>query len=246
MLPLLYHTHHHNYNEDIPFWIELAAQQGGPILEMGCGTGRVLEHLAQAGYKMYGLDKDPGMLAFLQANMAPGLRERTFIFLGDFTSFHLDLKFPLIILPCNTYSTLSTSERQETLARVRQHLRPGGIFATSFPNPALLSNLPHRSDPEIEDTFPHPLDGDPVQVSSAWERTSGGLTIDWCYDHLSPDGGVERFSTRVQHNLVSLQTYEAEIREDGLQVVNIFGDFKKNPYTSDSPFLILVIARQRR
>jgi SAM-dependent methyltransferase len=246
MLPILYHAHHHDYKEDIPFWIELAARQGSPILEMGCGTGRVLVQLAQAGYEMFGLDKDPGMLAVLQENLAPGLREHTLIFSGDFTSFHLDLNFPLIIMPCNTYSTLSTMERQETLESARLHLCPGGVFAASLPNPDLLNELPSRSDPEIEDTFPHHLDGEPVQVSSAWERTSGGFTVHWHYDHLSPDGGVERFSTKVHHNLDSLQTYKAEIRGAGLQVVDIFGDFKKNPYTSDSPFLILVIGRQGR
>jgi SAM-dependent methyltransferase len=243
MLPILYHAHHERYQEDIPFWYELAAQHGDPILEMGCGTGRVLGQLAEAGYDLFGLDNDLGMLAILRENLPPGLPGQIHIFAGDFTSFHLDLRFPLMIMPCNIYSTLSTVERQATLERAYRHLRPGGIFATSLPNPALLSILPPRSDPDIEDTFPHPLNGEPVQVSSTWERTPGQFTVHWYYDHLSPDGGVERFSTQVHHNLVSMQTHRTEIRAAGLQVANIFGDFKKNPYASDSPFLIMVLER---
>lgn len=244
MFPILYHAHHAIYQEDFPFWNELASQQGDPILEMGCGTGRVLGHLASAGYKLYGLDKDFGMLVTLRGNLVPGLTGQTHTFAGDFTSFCLDLRFPLIIMPCNTYSTLSTRERQATLERVRQHLLPGGIFAASLPNLALLRILPQRSDPEIEDTFPHPLNGEPVQVSSSWERIQQRFTVYWYYDHLSPDGGVERLSTQVHHNLVSLQVYSTEISQAGLQVVNFYGDFKKNPYSNDSPLLIIVLERK--
>ena len=243
MFPILYHAHHKRYQEDLPFWLELAARQGDPVLEMGCGSGRVLGPMAEAGYDMYGLDNDPGMLAVLKENLSPGLVGQTHIFAGDFTSFCLSLRFPLIILPCNTYSTLSTRGRQATLERAHQHLRPGGIFAASLPNPALLRILPGRSDPEIEDTFPHPLDGEPVQVSSTWERTSQRFTVHWYYDHLLPDGNVERFTTQVQHNLVPLQTHIDEISQADLHVVNIFGDFEENPYSDDTPFLILVLER---
>ena len=62
MLPLLYHAHHNRYKEDLPFWLELAARHGDPVLELGCGSGRVLLALAQDGYQVYGLDNDPGML----------------------------------------------------------------------------------------------------------------------------------------------------------------------------------------
>lgn len=243
MFPILYHAHHARYQEDIPFWLELAAQQGDPILELGCGTGRVLGYLAGAGYELYGLDKDFGMLVILRKNLALDLTGQTHTFAGDFTSFCLNLRFPLIIMPCNTYSTLSSGERRATLKKVYQHLRSGGIFVASLPNPALLSILPQRSDPEIEDTFPHPLDGEPVQVSSSWERIQQCFTVHWYYDHLLPDGEVERLSTQVHHNLFSLQACSAEISQAGLQVVNFYGDFKKNPYTSDSPLLIMVLER---
>ena len=64
--PKLYQAQHSEYQEDIPFWLVLASEQGSPILELGCGTGRVLHPLAEAGYTCYGLDHDPGMLAMVK------------------------------------------------------------------------------------------------------------------------------------------------------------------------------------
>jgi glycosyltransferase involved in cell wall biosynthesis len=78
MYPQLYHTHHSLRARDLPFWESLAAKIGDPILELGCGTGRVLHTLAGLGYTVTGLDYDPDMLAFLghtQLLVHPAVRE---------------------------------------------------------------------------------------------------------------------------------------------------------------------------
>ena len=138
MFPQLYHTHHNRNLEDLPFWLELAAQAGDPILELGCGTGRVLIPLAQAGYRTVGLDNDPAMLKFLQTQLGPGIPHSPELIEADISEFELARQFPLIILPCNTFSTLSNEQRLDCLGCVRRHLRYGGIFAVSLPNPELL------------------------------------------------------------------------------------------------------------
>ncbi len=74
------------------------------------------------------------------------------------------------------------------LDRVSVHLNTNGVFSASMPNPEYLKRLPKNAEPEIEETFPHPLDGEPVQVSSAWTRTQNRVIITWFYDHLLPDG----------------------------------------------------------
>jgi len=68
--PLIYHQHHSEKIEDIPFWMELAKETGGPFLELGCGTGRVISHLAQLGHRVVGLDLDYEMLGFLKDNLS--------------------------------------------------------------------------------------------------------------------------------------------------------------------------------
>jgi SAM-dependent methyltransferase len=74
MFPPLYHAHHNLYADDLPFWLDLAGKVDGPVLELGCGTGRVLLPLAQAGRQVYGLDNDWEMLRFLANRLTPDLR----------------------------------------------------------------------------------------------------------------------------------------------------------------------------
>lgn len=238
--PWLYHAHHILHLEDLSFWLDLAAQQGDPILELGCGSGRVLLPLARAGHRVHGLDNDPGMLAVLNQNLTPDLQPPVHVLQADLTAFHLGIQFALILMSCNTFSTLPANKRLSTLALVRQHLLPGGLFAASLPNPAVTRHLPRNADPEVEETFPHPLDGEPVQVSSAWERTSHHFIIHWHYDHLLPDGRVERQSAQARHYLTSTETYLEELSATSMKVMHLYGDFDRSAYTSVSPYLILV------
>ena len=80
MFPTLYHAHHGQYQEDLPFWLKLANQQGGPVLELGCGTGRVLLPLARGGFQTVGLDNDLEMLRFLQAARGADLQPAPLLF----------------------------------------------------------------------------------------------------------------------------------------------------------------------
>ena len=215
MLPALYHAHHSRYQEDLPFWLDLAARTGDPLLELGCGTGRVLVPLAQAGHRTVGIDHDPEMLKFLQANMGRQLKPEPLLLVADIRKYNLAVQFPLIILPCNTFSTLREPERLACLECVRKHLKPGGMFAASIPNPELIKNLPAHSENQLEDEFIHPQTGNPVQVSSAWQRLKNTFTVTWNYDHLLPDGKVERFTAMTSHQMTTMDAYLDEIRRVG-------------------------------
>jgi SAM-dependent methyltransferase len=240
MLARLYHTHHNRHLEDLPFWLELAMRQGSPILELGCGSGRVLLPLARAGYHVTGLERDADMLCVLRENLDPSLVGRVALVQGDMAAFELGRRFSLITMPCNTFTTLSKAQRRATLDRVCRHLEPDGLFAASLPNPAVLLRLPRHGEPEVEESFPHPLDGEPVQVSSGWDRREQSLTIHWHYDHLLPDGRVERVSMQASHGLAPTEVYLAELVEAGLDLVERYGDFDRSPYSLDAPSLILL------
>jgi SAM-dependent methyltransferase len=242
--PLLYHAHHLRDSEDLPFWLELSSRQGSPILELGSGTGRVLLPIAQAGYEIIGLDNDLTMLAVLRQNAPDELRPELHLLQGDMSAFQLDERFALVLLPCNTLSTLAPPARLATLGCVASHLRPGGLFAASLPNPALLKRLPATSEAELEDIFPHPIDGEPVQVSSAWVRQEDLFTITWHYDHLLPDGHVERLTTQAQHHLASSENYQAEVNAAGMKIIEAYGDFEWLPYDeATSPYLVLLAVK---
>ena len=245
MFPLLYHTHHSLHMEDLPLWLALAGQHPGPILELGCGTGRVLLPLLQAGHVVYGLDHSLEMLRFLHDNLPPALQDKAHVFLADMACFHLAEQFSLIILPCNTWSTLPAEQRQAALERISAHLAPGGAFAVSLPNPDALAEMPRQGEEEVEETFTHPHSGFPVQVSSAWRRSKGHFTIFWHYDALLPDGQVERLTAQVEHLMEPAEVYIQELEQAGLQVSAVFGDFDQAPYTAESPALILAAVAQR-
>jgi SAM-dependent methyltransferase len=235
----LYNRHHEEYQEDIDFWLGLAEVHGDPVLELGCGTGRVLSRLAEAGHKAWGLDKDEEMLEVLRSNTAGMDLPEDVIHHADMTDFKLPMTFSLIILPCNTYSTLTGAERFSTLQAVDLHLSPGGTFAASMPNPARLAEMPEEAEAEVETTFIHPGSGNPVQVSNAWNRVGDGVLVKWYYDHLLPDGRVLRSTAEVRHTLTSMKAYLGEFIQMGWNT-RTYGDFESRPYEHDSTYLILV------
>lgn len=237
--PLLYEAHHALHPEDLAFWTALASQHPGPILELGCGAGRVSLALARAGCQTFGLDLDRQMLALCQRRLASEAGLPLFIFQGDMTAYHLQQAFSAICLPCNTFSTLSPAQRLATLRCTRRHLSPGGVFAASLPNPELLLRLPATAASDLEEFFTHPVDGEPVQVSSAWRRSGECFKVTWHYDHLLPDGRVERLSAVVTHRLERLESYEQDLSHAGFQLVQVYGDFDYSAYSSESPWLIL-------
>ena len=239
MLPDLYHSHHSQHMEDIPFWISLASHSGDPILELGCGTGRVLFPMARAGHCCIGMDRDLGMLQFLLQNFGRAIEPKPMLVAADITRFCLAVEFPLVILPCNTISTLDEDELHACLACVCRHLSPGGIFATSLHNPVLLDQLPAKSLPEFEEVFLHPQSGDPVQVSSGWHRTKRLFVVTWIYDLLHPNGAIERLNMQAVHHLRPVQAYLEAFQAAGLIITDTFGDFDRSAYTYSSPNLII-------
>lgn len=238
MFPILYHAHHIRHAEDLPYWLELARRQGSPILELGCGTGRVLLPLAKAGYQTTGLDNDPRMLEFLRSQVTPDLKTSLEIVQADLISFELAKSFKLIILPCNTWTSLSQQQRKAALTAIRSHLEAGGVFAASLPNPNLLRSLPVRSAPKFEEAFAHPLDGGPVKVSSAWKRMDRLFTLFWYYDHQLSDGRTERLTARVTHHLASAKEFIQELTTAGFKIRRLYGDYQRSPFEPRSQTLI--------
>jgi SAM-dependent methyltransferase len=240
LFPLFYHAQHQNYLEDLPFWLGLAASQVTPILELGCGSGRVLLPLAMANHLVVGIDNDAGMLAVLKTRLTPEMQAGISLLLADITRMPLSERYSLIVMPCNTLSTLTSQAQADVLGEVRSHLAQHGLFAVSLPNPELLRRMPRQSEPEIEDTFSHPLIGEPVQVSSGWKKTSDYLMVTWHYDHLLPDGGVKRLTSQVRHRLDSVRDYLEAFSAAGLQVEHLYGDFDGSAYQADSESLIIL------
>jgi SAM-dependent methyltransferase len=238
--PALYHCHHKNVTEDLPFWQTLARWQGDPVLELGCGTGRVLIPLAQDGRIVYGLDNSPAMLDFLRQHIPEELESRIHLLEADMTNFQIDTLFRVAFLPCNTYSTFDKQGRAAILGRAFRHLKPGGVFAVSVPNPNLLQSLQTNKETEVEAIFKHPETGYPVQVSSSWVREDGVIRINWHYDHIYPNGEVKRLTASMRHHLVSTEDYITEFIAAGFTIQATYRNFETGAYKPDASYLIIV------
>ena len=92
----------------------------------------------------------------------------------------------------------------------------------------------------METSFAHPLTGNPVQVSSGWERFGGYIAFYWHYDHLLEDGRVERERIEINHGLTSFEDYQEEMLAADLLPIKVYGDFEKSKYQADSPYLIII------
>jgi len=124
--------------------------------------------------------------------------------------------------------------------RVQWHLTEGGIFAASIPNPEQLRRLPDFGESEVEDIISHPISGNPLQTSSEWERVDRIMVFRWHYDHLIPDGHVERTTIEVKHLLTTLDEYKAELQTAKFISIESFGNLDRSNYNKDSPYLILL------
>jgi SAM-dependent methyltransferase len=118
------------YAADLPFWRELAARQGSPILELGAGTGRVTLDLARRGHRVVAVDRDPVLLDELRRR-AGDLEIEAVV--ADARSFWLQSRFALCLAPMQVVQLLGGSARRRAMfAQVARHLNPEGMLAVAL------------------------------------------------------------------------------------------------------------------
>lgn len=118
-----------DYREDLALWQSLAAETGGPVLDVGAGTGRVTLALARQGVAVVALDVEAALLRAL-GHRARGLPVETVV--ADARAFSLPQRFSLVLVPMQTLQLLGGRRGREAfLRRALAHLRPGGLVAAT-------------------------------------------------------------------------------------------------------------------
>jgi SAM-dependent methyltransferase len=178
------------YSADLPLWDELAKQYGGPILELGCGTGRVALHLARQRHEVLGLDTDRALVETLNARAAAaGLSARAIV--ADAARFQPDEVFPLVIAPMQLVQLLDRARRRAMLARAAARLQPGGIIAAALVEAA---GLPGSATQRARDELP-PLPD--VRELDGWiysslpldiRHANGAISIERLRQAVAPSG----------------------------------------------------------
>jgi len=134
--------------DDVEFWLAEAALAHGPILELGCGTGRITIPLASNGFKVTGLDVSEPMLRRARAKGSDEGVGVTWC-RGDMREFALSERYALIFCPFGTFNHLRHDEVGQCLSLVRDHLLPEGNFALDTFGPGDYGNS------NDEDNIPH-------------------------------------------------------------------------------------------
>ena len=222
------------YAADLPLWRELASASGGPILDLGAGTGRVARDLFASGHAVCALDSDPELLAVLRERV-PGVETVA----ADARSFELGERFPLILAPMQLAHILGgAAERLAMLERVHRHLQPGGRFAAALTNPFDALDEEDRSPP-----YPDMIERDGWVFSSqpVWvHEEAGRVIVERRRQAVSPGGTLEEEIAPVAFDLVSVDEFEAETRAAGL----VPEDRRTIPETSDHIGSMVVVCRR--
>lgn len=243
----------HATRGDVEFYVDEALAADGPVLELGCGTGRVLIPIARAGVTIDGLDASTAMLHHCRARVAaeaPDVQSRVTLHEGDMRRFEIVRRFALVTIPFRPFQHLLTVDDQlDCLRAVHKHLRDDGRLILDLFNPSLdlLVNRPPGVEMPEGPPFQMP-DGRRVARSfrvvdpNRFEQVNG---IELIYDVTDANGRSERrvHAFRMRY----LFRYEAEhlLARSGFVVEQLFAGYDRSEYGSTYPGELIFIARKR-
>ncbi len=234
---------------DVRFYTKLAVESGGPVLELGVGTGRVALAIAKAGIAVVGVEPMSPMLeqAHQRLERLPrAARDRVELRQGDVARLRLRRKFPLVIAPFNVWMHLYTREEIERgFATVRHHLEAGGRFAFDvlLPDPVSLARDPSKQYRGGE--VPHPRGGVRYRYSEyfSYDPVTQIETIVMDFEH--PEEKEQSFCTPLTQRQFFPAELEALLHYNGFELESHTGDFDGEPITDATESQVL-IARLRR
>jgi SAM-dependent methyltransferase len=204
-----------SYGADLPLWEELGAATASPILELGCGIGRVALHLGRRGHEVWGMDLDRGRLEELERKA----REASLPVHpveGDASRFTLGRSFGLILAPMQLAELLGAGGSRAMLHAATRHLSPGGAMAI-----AVLDHdaLPSPGDSDSPSPLPDVHERDGWVFSSlplGLEYEEGSLRADRLRQAVSPGGDLTEERESVTLELLGADRVEAMAAEAGL------------------------------
>jgi len=226
---------HDGYRDDLAFYRGLADDHGGPVLELGAGSGRVTLALAQAGHAVVAVEPSPAMRARGAARLAAaGCAERVTWLDADMRTLDLGVTVPLAIAPFHALMHLATLDDQDAALRaVRRHLAGGGAFATDVfvPRFGAADGGAVARPAGVRAERLH--DGD-LFLWQEHDAAHQVLVTEHRWDRVTDGGGLLRRRATLRQRYFHRFELERALRAAGFGRVRTFGGFGRGPVTAAS------------
>jgi SAM-dependent methyltransferase len=239
-----------DFVEDLPLIEAFAQRTGGPLLEPGCGTGRLLVPLAGAGYDVTGVDLSPEMLRIARTKAeAAGVADRVTLVQGDYAGAPLKGIYRLAFVMMNTFLHLTTqAEQLRALRHWRDHLSPDGLLLVDVFNPDVgqLASLDGRV--EWDKSWTDPQTGTTVMkfLTRTVNLAEQVICANVIYDEVAADGQVRRTIMPFNHRYLWRSEAELLLQRAGFVLEAVYGDRSLGPFEGNSDTMILVARRRGR
>ena len=246
------HVTAYSERADVDFFVDEARRSGGPVLEIGCGTGRVLIPTARTGIEITGLDLSGHMLERCRQNLeaeSEEVRSRVTLVKGDMRDFDLGDLFSLATIPFRPFQHLTSVDDQlACLGSIRRALTTGGRLILDLFYPMLERLLADDVGEEIDENIEFSLP-DGSQVTRKYRIRSRDLfnqlvQSELIYYVTRPDGATERLVHAFPMRY--LFHFEAEhlLKLAGFEVEEIYSDYYHSPFGSKYPGEMIILARK--
>ncbi|MEN0064758.1 MAG: class I SAM-dependent methyltransferase [Myxococcota bacterium] len=235
---VLYDLEYEHFDEDVSWYLGLAQQLAprGPVIELGCGTGRLTLPLAKAGIFTTGLDRAGPMVDRLEAKLRgepAAVQEALCVLREDYRAYAPPEPVPLVLWPFNALHHLdSEADLVSMLMRIRSWMGPHGTLALDayLPDPTLYGTDPERRHEQRR--FVDPRDG--IELES-WEQgwwdaenqTSHVLQV-----YRRPDGTETRVHLALR--MFTRRALHQAISEAGWTLISEFSDYQGTPLADNA------------
>jgi SAM-dependent methyltransferase len=251
LLARYYDLIHAHLIDDLDFVLDLAAECDGPILELGCGTGRLLLPLVQAGHMVTGVDNEEAMLDRARQHLdkeAAEVRKRATLLLSDSRSLSFPAGtdcFALVLFSYNTLFHFRPEGIRQTLRRIRANVCQDGRLFLDVTNPNLIEEIVTDDHPVLENTFLDPVAGETIiQKSQSWiDFAEQCLHTTWIFETWKQSGQLaDHASVEVEYWYQFPHQLEILLQQSGFRLERIMGGYDRSKFDEESERL-LVIAR---
>lgn len=223
------------FDDDIPFYLGLAQAAPGKILEIGCGSARVLQHLVEAGVDVVGLDASPEMLRQARTRLGGASVE---LVQADMRSFSLPHKFALIMMPyCTFIYATNDQERRAVLENCFQHLQQGGVLAFDF----LAGEAePGEGLPYLALQGVHPFTGEVLVHTVQVKGIRADLRLLNQVSYHMGETGPAKITVQASLEGICRSERVVELLEEvGFSVQGMYSDYNCTPYNGEE-FCVVV------